>query len=111
MLFHSFGKKILAFPILEKSFGNVWLFYLLLAYIDCHSFSLKAYATSEMDVADEPMLADNPNRFVIFPIKYPDIWEFYKKAVASFWTPEEVSFLYASFHKCSNVYIFGSEAI
>lgn len=64
-----------------------------------------------MDVADEPMLADNPNRFVIFPIKYPDIWEFYKKAVASFWTPEEVSFLYASFHKCSNVYIFGSEAI
>ncbi|VDN50773.1 unnamed protein product [Dracunculus medinensis] len=90
MLFHSFGKKILAFPILEKSFGNVWLFYLLLAYIDCHSFSLKAYATSEMDVADEPMLADNPNRFVIFPIKYPDIWEFYKKAVASFWTPEEV---------------------
>ncbi|KAI3422284.1 Ribonucleotide-diphosphate reductase (RNR), small subunit [Globodera pallida] len=39
---------------------------------------------------DEPLLQENPNRFVIFPIKYPDIWQFYKKAVASFWTVEEV---------------------
>jgi ribonucleoside-diphosphate reductase subunit M2 len=40
--------------------------------------------------ADEPLLRENPNRFVIFPIKYPDIWQFYKNAVASFWTVEEV---------------------
>jgi len=40
--------------------------------------------------ADEPLLRENPNRFVIFPIKYLDIWHFYKKAVASFWTVEEV---------------------
>ncbi|KAL3113444.1 hypothetical protein niasHT_013554 [Heterodera trifolii] len=39
---------------------------------------------------DEPLLQENPNRFVIFPIKYHDIWQFYKKAVASFWTVEEV---------------------
>lgn len=38
----------------------------------------------------EPLLKDNPNRFVIFPIEYPDIWEMYKKAEASFWVAEEV---------------------
>lgn len=30
------------------------------------------------------------NRFVIFPIKHTDIWEMYKKHVASFWTTEEI---------------------
>jgi len=58
---------------------------------------------------DEPLLQDNPGRFVILPIQYHDIWAFYKKAVgmllvaenilnfnfcanfiASFWTVEEV---------------------
>lgn len=39
---------------------------------------------------DEPFLRDNPDRFVVFPIKYHDIWAFYKKAEASFWTVEEV---------------------
>ena len=39
---------------------------------------------------DEPLLTPNPNRFVLFPIKYPDIWQMYKKAEASFWTAEEV---------------------
>jgi len=38
----------------------------------------------------EPLLTPNPKRFVLFPIQYPDIWEFYKKAEASFWTAEEV---------------------
>lgn len=44
----------------------------------------------EFDVQAEPLLRDNPNRFVIFPIQYDDIWEFYKKAVASFWTSDEI---------------------
>ena len=39
---------------------------------------------------DEPMLKENPNRFVLFPIQHHDIWEMYKKAEASFWTAEEV---------------------
>ena len=39
---------------------------------------------------EEPLLKPNPNRFVLFPIKYNDIWQFYKKAEASFWTAEEV---------------------
>jgi len=38
----------------------------------------------------EPLLKPNPGRFVIFPIKHQDIWMFYKKAEASFWTVEEV---------------------
>uniref|UniRef100_A0A061RB71 Ribonucleoside-diphosphate reductase beta chain n=1 Tax=Tetraselmis sp. GSL018 TaxID=582737 RepID=A0A061RB71_9CHLO len=39
---------------------------------------------------DEPLLKDNPDRYCMFPIKYNSIWEFYKKAEASFWTAEEV---------------------
>ncbi|KAJ1672760.1 Ribonucleotide-diphosphate reductase (RNR), small subunit, partial [Spiromyces aspiralis] len=39
---------------------------------------------------DEPLLRENPGRFVLFPVKWHDIWEMYKKAEASFWTAEEV---------------------
>ena len=39
---------------------------------------------------DEILLRENKDRFVIFPIKYPHLWDFYKKAVASFWTVEEI---------------------
>lgn len=38
----------------------------------------------------EPLLAPDDNRFVMFPIKYPDIWEMYQKQVDSFWRPEEI---------------------
>ena len=38
----------------------------------------------------EPILEDNPNRFVLFPIQHDDIWAFYKKSEASFWTAEEI---------------------
>ena len=34
----------------------------------------------------DPLLDDNPDRFCMFPIRYPVIWEMYKKAEASFWT-------------------------
>lgn len=39
---------------------------------------------------DEPILKENKDRFVIFPIKHDDIWAFYKKSEASFWTAEEI---------------------
>ncbi len=39
---------------------------------------------------EEPLLKENPNRFVLFPIQHDDVWAMYKKAEASFWTPEEV---------------------
>ncbi|MGA0258259.1 MAG: ribonucleotide-diphosphate reductase subunit beta [Saprospiraceae bacterium] len=38
----------------------------------------------------EPLLKENPNRFVLFPIEHNDIWSFYKKSEASFWTAEEI---------------------
>ena len=38
----------------------------------------------------EPLLKENKNRFVIFPIEHHDIWEWYKKSEASFWTAEEI---------------------
>lgn len=38
----------------------------------------------------EPILVENTDRFVLFPIKHADIWQFYKKAEASFWTAEEI---------------------
>ena len=38
----------------------------------------------------EPILLDNKDRFVLFPIEHDDIWKFYKKAEASFWTAEEI---------------------
>ena len=38
----------------------------------------------------EPILTDNPGRFVLFPIEHDDIWAFYKKSEASFWTAEEI---------------------
>ena len=38
----------------------------------------------------EPILKENKDRFVLFPIKHKAIWEMYKKAEASFWTAEEI---------------------
>jgi ribonucleoside-diphosphate reductase beta chain len=38
----------------------------------------------------EPILQENKNRFVIFPIQHDDIWQWYKKHEASFWTAEEI---------------------
>ena len=39
---------------------------------------------------DEVLLTENKRRFVLFPIKFPEIWEAYKRAEASFWTAEEI---------------------
>lgn len=38
----------------------------------------------------EPILMEQSQRFCMFPVKYQDLWEMYKKAQASFWTAEEV---------------------
>jgi ribonucleoside-diphosphate reductase beta chain len=43
-----------------------------------------------MSAALEPILQENKNRFVIFPIEHHDIWEWYKKQEACFWTAEEI---------------------
>ena len=38
----------------------------------------------------EPLLSEENKRYVLTPIKYPDIWEMYKRAQASFWKAEEI---------------------
>lgn len=38
----------------------------------------------------EPILLENRDRFVLFPIQHDKIWRMYKQAVASFWTAEEI---------------------
>lgn len=39
---------------------------------------------------EEPLLLENPNRFVLFPIEHPDVMAMVKKAIAVFWTVEEI---------------------
>lgn len=43
-----------------------------------------------MSEVKEPILQDNKDRFVIFPIQHHDIWDWYKKQEACFWTAEEI---------------------
>lgn len=43
-----------------------------------------------MSNMNEPILQENKDRFVLFPIKHDIIWQMYKKAEASFWTAEEI---------------------
>ncbi|KUI65270.1 Ribonucleoside-diphosphate reductase small chain [Cytospora mali] len=50
---------------------------------------------------DEPILRENPQRFVMFPIQYHEIWQMYKKHEASFWTAEEID-LSKDLHDWSN---------
>ena len=38
----------------------------------------------------EPILTESADRFVVFPIQHPDLWEKYKQHMAVFWTPEEI---------------------
>jgi ribonucleoside-diphosphate reductase subunit M2 len=44
----------------------------------------------ESDEESDPLLKENPNRFVLFPVEDSQIWEYYKRQVSSFWTVEEV---------------------
>ena len=46
----------------------------------------------------EPLLVPDENRFVMFPIKYDDIWNMYQKQVDCFWRPEEIDLSKDSSH-------------
>ena len=41
-------------------------------------------------IANEPLLTENDNRFVMFPIEDQSIWDMYKKQVDCFWRTEEI---------------------
>ena len=76
------GKRITAYPqvfIDGKHVGNI--------------FDFEEHLTESLEVdAPEPLLAENPNRFTIFPIRHPNLWAMYKKAQMSNWTAEEIDF-------------------
>ena len=40
----------------------------------------------------EDLLIEHKSRHVMFPLEYPDVWDMYKKAVASFWVADEINF-------------------
>lgn len=46
-----------------------------------------------MSATPEPILQENADRFVLFPIRHNEIWQMYKKAEASFWTAEEIDLM------------------
>jgi len=46
--------------------------------------------TMEEKQGEDPLLKENIHRFVLFPIQYKKVWDMYKKALASFWTAEEL---------------------
>ena len=46
--------------------------------------------TQDGEVREEPLLAENPNRFTLFPIKYNKVWEMAKNAEASTWTVADI---------------------
>ncbi len=52
--------------------------------------SLEDVLPANTEDSNEPLLRENKDRFVIFPIQHNDIWSFYKKHEASFWTAEEI---------------------
>ena len=59
--------------------------------INTTDFDYEMEVTKEaLSTKVEPILSENPNRFVLFPIKYHDIWDMYKKQLASFWTADEI---------------------
>ena len=46
--------------------------------------------SNEKKISEEPILKENKNRFVMFPIYHQDIWKLYKEHKSSFWTAEEI---------------------
>ncbi len=46
--------------------------------------------SEQTTAVEEKLLSENKDRFVLFPIKHDDIWQYYKQAEASFWTAEEI---------------------
>ncbi len=57
---------------------------------EAQQMSIEGILPEKTDVANEPLLQENAERFVLFPIQHDDIWSYYKKHEASFWTAEEI---------------------
>ena len=69
------GRNVPSYPQIlrnNKHFGDI--------------FDLEDYIDNEY----EPILAENKNRFTVFPLKHHNLWELYKKVQMSNWTAEEI---------------------
>lgn len=53
-------------------------------------FSSPASSSSSLSTMEEPLLSSSEQRYCLFPIRYPAMWEFYKKSIANLWFVEEV---------------------
>ncbi|EIM83154.1 ribonucleotide reductase subunit R2 [Stereum hirsutum FP-91666 SS1] len=51
-------------------------------------------AMASSSITQEIVLTPNPGRFVLFPIVYPDLWDMYQRALASFWTTSEINMVH-----------------
>ncbi|AAW46341.1 hypothetical protein CNBK0970 [Cryptococcus deneoformans B-3501A] len=58
---------------------------------DVEEYRKRFVGDLDCEEKDEPLLKETNARFVLFPIKYHEIWQMYKKAQASFWTAEEIN--------------------
>lgn len=62
--------------------------------MEAHNEFLKPFEARRLAMKesekDEILLIENAHRFVMFPIKYHEIWAAYKKVEAAFWTAEEI---------------------
>jgi ribonucleoside-diphosphate reductase subunit M2 len=50
-----------------------------------------AAAATGADDSEEEILKKSDDRYVLFPIRYPDLYRFFKQAQAMFWTVEELN--------------------
>ncbi|KAF8130143.1 ribonucleotide reductase small subunit [Boletus edulis] len=58
---------------------------------DDHNMSNRFVGEVYLPECEEPLLKPDKRRFILFPIKYHEIWRMYKKAQACFWTAEEIN--------------------
>jgi ribonucleoside-diphosphate reductase beta chain len=80
------GKMLLS----QASFFLIFLFINYVQITRMLWFGHCIFLWSDHMIPVEPILEENKDRFVLFPIKHKQIWEMYKKAEASFWTAEEI---------------------
>jgi len=61
-------------------------------HLQCNQALTSEFKRLELNgrLLPEPLLVENSNRFVLFPIQHPRLWDMYKKHEASFWTAEEL---------------------
>ena len=76
---------------LESLFDDNDVFYTSFPVIYDEDANLIGDYSIAMSKFEEPLLKPNEHRFSMYPITYPDIYNMYKKARASYWQPEEIT--------------------